>query len=382
MTTSKPRIYADFNKLDRPGRAVLTCAGTLKDIASLGIELLDGLEVLLYGDDFGEDGLPDDLEVDAVVRWNTEKECWVGCFDPDGFRHASDAIQFSIKAPRLGGGERKGVQSKKDRVVEVPVSSSKTESLSPILMLRSSIAGAFLVGADEAARNCGLMEKCYRTPVVFNNQIHRARVMTSIIASAAFLEASINELYADCVQGISKEGPVAGMTSDQRKAVSSVWNKKHQRRTSGSVLSRYQDLVEAIGKEKMEENESSPLFMAKLVLDLRNALLHYFPEFANHEEIAHRERALVEGLKGLFQEHPLYEGQGNPDFPAKLLSYGCARWGVISTIDFYHAFHDHIGLGQGRQDFDIENLSPLPENPDDLGTPGVGEPDQETDPLS
>jgi hypothetical protein len=44
-----PRVYADFH-LDDFNRVRLTCAGTLEDLARRGIELCDGLELMLYMD--------------------------------------------------------------------------------------------------------------------------------------------------------------------------------------------------------------------------------------------------------------------------------------------------------------------------------------------
>jgi hypothetical protein len=92
---NKPRIYADFQKLDGRGRAVLTCRGTTEDLKKLGIELQEGLNVILYSDDLDARGNPDDLEVEAVVEFDRDDACWVARFDAGGFRHASDMAQLS-----------------------------------------------------------------------------------------------------------------------------------------------------------------------------------------------------------------------------------------------------------------------------------------------
>lgn len=90
--TERPRIYADFIKLDDLGRTILICNGTWKDLARLGLDLAEGMEVVLYSDDgdplTGED---DDLEVDGIVHYDPAAGHWVAEFDRDGFRHASDA---------------------------------------------------------------------------------------------------------------------------------------------------------------------------------------------------------------------------------------------------------------------------------------------------
>lgn len=58
----KPRIYHDFNKLDHRQWAILVCLQTTKDLEASGIELREGLEVVLYmPDDVDERGNPDCL---------------------------------------------------------------------------------------------------------------------------------------------------------------------------------------------------------------------------------------------------------------------------------------------------------------------------------
>jgi hypothetical protein len=77
----KPRIYADFNKLDENRSAILVCLGTKIDLDKLGLTLQEGMEVTLYQpDEVDENGLPDDLEVDAVIAFHKELKCWVGRF--------------------------------------------------------------------------------------------------------------------------------------------------------------------------------------------------------------------------------------------------------------------------------------------------------------
>jgi hypothetical protein len=85
-----PRVYADFQKLDDEGRAILICHGTHEDLERLGIQLVEGLAVVLYDDDADDQGNPDDLENDAVVEWCPKLKCWTARFDAAGFRHASE----------------------------------------------------------------------------------------------------------------------------------------------------------------------------------------------------------------------------------------------------------------------------------------------------
>jgi hypothetical protein len=76
---TKPRIYADFHKTWERGQVILTCLGTLVDLRQLKIDLVEGLEVVLYMDDADRHGNPDDLEVDAVIRFHPDLGQWRAC---------------------------------------------------------------------------------------------------------------------------------------------------------------------------------------------------------------------------------------------------------------------------------------------------------------
>ncbi len=91
----KPRIYADFNKLDarRGSRrgVILTCQGTAHDLDAHGLTLQEGMEVILYmPDDVDEYGAPDNLEVDAVVEFDKVLGYWVGSFQWDELDYRSE----------------------------------------------------------------------------------------------------------------------------------------------------------------------------------------------------------------------------------------------------------------------------------------------------
>jgi hypothetical protein len=87
---SKPRIYADFNRIDEHGWVLLDRRGTIDDLNKFGVELREGLQLTLYMDDADSFGNPDDLEIDAEVCLNKRLNIWAGRFDPEAFRHASE----------------------------------------------------------------------------------------------------------------------------------------------------------------------------------------------------------------------------------------------------------------------------------------------------
>jgi hypothetical protein len=85
-----PRIYADFNKLDAPGRVILTCRGTKKDLDALGLAFHEGMRIRLYmPDDLDENGNLDSLEVDAVIEHDEKNKWWVGVYVHDDLDYVS-----------------------------------------------------------------------------------------------------------------------------------------------------------------------------------------------------------------------------------------------------------------------------------------------------
>jgi hypothetical protein len=105
----KPRIYADFQNLDDDNRVRLDSAGTKDDLARLGLQLSDGLDLTLYTDDADESGRPDDLLVDGVTRLNDGRG-WVAEVDWTSLRHASD------EASPAGANGHSAATSAKDQI--------------------------------------------------------------------------------------------------------------------------------------------------------------------------------------------------------------------------------------------------------------------------
>lgn len=90
MTSSNPRVYADFHNADQQGRLRLNCIGTLEDLSRQEIQLREGLRLTLYADDVGAQGQLDELIADGVVAFSTEEHCWVATIDWSAVRHASE----------------------------------------------------------------------------------------------------------------------------------------------------------------------------------------------------------------------------------------------------------------------------------------------------
>src|SRR5438094_2728399 len=83
------RIYADFNGLERiadspPRYAVaLDTLGTLRDLSNAGIRLREGLALLVWD----ESDETEDLEGDAVARFDSASGVWWADLTAEGYRY-------------------------------------------------------------------------------------------------------------------------------------------------------------------------------------------------------------------------------------------------------------------------------------------------------
>jgi hypothetical protein len=81
-------LWVDFQNMGIDG-VRLICNGTLKEISEKNIQLKDGLELLIWNNDEDGEGNPDNLLVEAVVKYSKIDNCWVAQFAPDNFRNES-----------------------------------------------------------------------------------------------------------------------------------------------------------------------------------------------------------------------------------------------------------------------------------------------------
>ena len=89
VTMELPRIYADLRNADQQGRLRLNGAGTLSDLAAQGVELREGIHLLLYSVDAQADGTNDDLVVEGIVELDRASDAWVARIDWDALHHES-----------------------------------------------------------------------------------------------------------------------------------------------------------------------------------------------------------------------------------------------------------------------------------------------------
>lgn len=175
---------------------------------------------------------------------------------------------------------------------------------------------------------------------------HEAFVLNSVLSSVAFLESTINELYADA----SDDAYFFADAEHEAllRAISDGWrNEKNFDRAP--TVNKYQKILEIVRLSPFDEGDQAFANVRQLI-EIRNHLMHYKREWV----VIHETRALCgsEGstsekfekiLRKKFAVNPF--SVGNPMFfPDQCLGHGCAEWAVVNSIIFTDAFFRRLGL--------------------------------------
>ncbi len=164
---------------------------------------------------------------------------------------------------------------------------------------------------------------------------HITYVMNTIFSAVAFLETTINELFQDAAE--NEDAHIKPLNSDIKETMANIWKCGLLERTP--ILEKFQIALMRAKKQQFDKG-SAPYQDVYLLIQLRNALLHYKPEYITHGETVHN---FEKKLKGKFSLSPI-KGKRNPFWPGKCLGHGCAKWVVISCIKFADEFYLRMGL--------------------------------------
>lgn len=193
---------------------------------------------------------------------------------------------------------------------------------------------ADLAQAQEQLDNVGRHTEAYRR--------HRSYVVAAISSSVAYLETAINEIFAGCADsGVS--WMLRESSPHHRGTLASLWCDEIRRLPT---LKKYQ-LALRVGSLAEFPEGQVPYSDAALLVRLRNALIHYEPDWVYTERIdgnpleqsqMHKwERA----LRTKFDLNPL-AGEKYPFWPERCLSAGCARWSARSAEELLAAFRERM----------------------------------------
>ena len=214
---------------------------------------------------------------------------------------------------------------------------------------------------------------------------HEAYAMGAVLSSVAFLEAAVNELYADAadvshpdeIMRDIGEGYAMDMPKDLRGLLAGLWNTE-KFRIGARTLEKYEVVLKVAGGEEFDKG-STPYQDVALLIKLRNALIHFEP--ASHHEGNEEPTGLEAKLTGKFPLNPIAAPPINPlgndpllpFLPDRCLGHGCALWALRSCVAFDKEFFSRMGLsaihgGLGEISIEYASLHPVEEIAANHGT--------------
>ena len=182
---------------------------------------------------------------------------------------------------------------------------------------------------------------------------HRSYVIGSIITAVCYLEATINELFTN-VEDISHSNE---WSSDVAKKMNEEWDNER----SLQLIIKYERALCIVKSESFDKG-AEPYQSAASLIFLRNALIHYKPEWIGTGESYNKtlNEKLRQKLENKIKKLNPMTREGSLFFPHQCLGYGCAKWAVESSVKFSDEFFYKIGLPSNLNQDDQLSLK-LPE---------------------
>lgn len=167
----------------------------------------------------------------------------------------------------------------------------------------------------------------------------RSYAIGAVVMAVSALEASINELYLEAVD--RNTHALGTLTPDQISQLEVLW--EFVDRTN--ILAKYQVVLAVCGRERFAKG-SEPYQSTDALIDLRNAVVHFKPEWDDELEVHAR---LEQRLAGRFDDCLLAaRAQGRMVwFPGRCLGAGCAGWAIATVERFVGEFCGRLGI-RGR----------------------------------
>ncbi len=193
--------------------------------------------------------------------------------------------------------------------------------------IKALIAFDHLRTAAQSARVCSLLDQRARPLPEPWPARYRHHAAISVFFSVAALEAAINELFsmaADRYVGAFKDSP-----ADLMERMVAVWPDAER----ADILAKYALVARLANREPLPEDKT-PYQPAKTLVQLRNALVHFKPEWdtapEDHLKMERRLRSYV-------TPNP-HASEDLPFIPVRVLGHSCASWAVATTLNYMHAF--------------------------------------------
>lgn len=207
---------------------------------------------------------------------------------------------------------------------------------SATISVRAYFSRHYLIGARHFVELTQSIENARTGGKPFNFDHHRAYAINAILSSVAYMEAAINQVFQDAVDG--EEIYLKSLSKASKAAMKELWRNERK----FSVLEKYSLALLCAGRS-LHDRGSALYKRAHLVVQLRNALVHSMP---TSYTVGKKDKySWVQSLKAQrFDLHPLMRKSGNPLFPDNCLAHGCAKWALNSCEKFVDTFYKKMGL--------------------------------------
>jgi len=176
----------------------------------------------------------------------------------------------------------------------------------------------------------------------------------AVLLSVAFIEASVNEVLQDVAE--SEPGNLnsrcAGIDEDAAALIRELWTKPAKLERAG-ILDKYQISLTACRRLPFDRG-ANPYQAASKLIELRNALVHFKPEW----QMAGEEHALKKQLSNLFPGSSIFAGPVHPWYPSVCLASGCAEWAHTTATELVDEWWRRMGLARDYHE-DLRQM-PLP----------------------
>lgn len=197
-----------------------------------------------------------------------------------------------------------------------------------------------IMAAAFFARQSAQIEQKHRLQEAISSQDfsqHRAFVTGCVFSSVSFLEAQINEVFTDASED---KRDFIHQLGDRILLFAEMWRLDVPRTASFPILKKY-EIALALAQRAPFDRGDIIYQDTKLLIRLRNALIHYEPLSSTGNAKSSRDEE--EKFRGKFALNPL-TGSKTPFFPERCMGHGCAQWAVTTTIRFVDHFCGRIGI--------------------------------------
>jgi hypothetical protein len=197
-----------------------------------------------------------------------------------------------------------------------------------VMQVKTGFPASHLQIAANSARSAYEIEKAHATG--WFGEMMRL-VPVSVVMAGAALEASANELLQDILDGSAKL-PLSG---SRRKLLTEPKDER-----SGNSIGKYERLALLLEKEpdtgtKIWEN-------AKLLVEFRNQFMHFKPMIyldnaPDKHKLAKQLRLIKVPISSAYRNQMI-------QFPHSFMSYGCAKWAVVSVLNLSAEISQLMGV--------------------------------------